>query len=63
MAMTDYPATATAAPMDGLGGLLSRLVPMLRRKAVVAETAPTTAKVRPSHEANYLADIGMEVGF
>ena len=63
MAMTDYPGTSTAAPMAPLGGLLSRLMPMLRRKAAVAEETQPRAKARPAHEANYLADIGMEIGF
>ena len=63
MAMTDLSATSTAAPIAPLGRLLSRLTGVLRRKAVVV-AAPAKAKAaRPAHEANYLADIGMEVGF
>ncbi len=63
MALTDYSATSGAAPFASLGRILSRLVPVSRRRESAAEVTQASAKARPAHEANYLADIGMEIGF
>lgn len=63
MALTDYTATGTATPLASFSRILARLMPASRRRDREAVAVAAPAKTRPAHEANYLADIGMEIGF
>lgn len=58
MALVDTHATGTQGPAQALRAifkLFKRSAPKTKAEAMVQK--------RPQHEANYLADIGMEVGF
>ncbi len=63
-AIDNFPAYGTpsaAAPSLSLRRLFGWLG--FRRPEYTAATPAPEARKRPAHEANYLADIGMEVGF
>ncbi len=58
MALLDTHAPETHGPAQILRSLLKVFKPAARKTK-----AEAMVQKRPEHEANYMADIGMEVGF
>lgn len=58
MALIDTHQTGTATPAP----MLRALFKLFQRSAPKTK-AETMVQRRPQHETNYLADIGMEIGF
>lgn len=62
MALIDTLPAAPRTQRGPLQILRAILAPALRRSEAAPATASRASR-RPAHEAEYLADIGMEVGF
>lgn len=58
MALLDTHAPETQGPAQILRAVLRAFQPSARKTK-----AEAMVQKRPQHEANYLADIGMEIGF